>query len=245
VHHGQVTASAGPCPGGCNRQYREAREAFDQALALYDPLDSDQSRPIPPDITPWPGDPVWCGRDSARIVRELAELDEVASLLAASADGFGGASGEQRVSGSPVHPSPSPAGDDLDELVSMLCGWEDAYRDAMGWPAPPRRGALASRLTACVSWLGVHSAGILAHRDIAEPFGAEVLLWHRELAAKAKAGARRLRKPLRCPGCSLLTLIWDEGEADVHCANPGCSRVMSYSDYEAHVEMAAGKRAVA
>jgi hypothetical protein len=230
-----------PCPGNCNRRFREAREAYGQAMLAYDPLDPDQSRPEPPEIRPWPGEPVWCARDAARIGRELAELDEVASLLAASADGYTSASSDQRVSGSPSHPSPSPAGDDLDELVSVLAGWEDAYREVRGWPSPPRRGSLASRLTSCVAWLATHLPGILAHEGIGEPFGSEICTWHREMVAKAKAGARTIRKPLRCPGCGLLTLVWDEGEPDVRCGNPECRRVMLYSEYEAEVAMRAGQ----
>jgi hypothetical protein len=229
-----------PCPGNCNRRFREAREAYGQAMLAYDPLDPDQSRPEPPEIRPWPGEPVWCARDAARIGRELAELDEVASLLAASADGYTSASSDQRVSGSPSHPSPSPAGDDLDELVSVLAGWEDAYREVRGWPSPPRRGSLASRLTSCVAWLATHLPGILAHEGIGEPFGSEICTWHREMVAKAKAGARKIRKPLRCPGCGLLTLVWDEGEPDVRCGNRDCAVVMSYSTYEAEIQVRAG-----
>ena len=76
-----------PCPGQCNSGYRKARQAFDEALALYDPLDSSQSRPIPPDIQPWPGDPFWCGRCSSRIRSCLSELDDAAAIMLASADG--------------------------------------------------------------------------------------------------------------------------------------------------------------
>jgi hypothetical protein len=233
------------CPGSCNRRWREAREAYAQALALYDPLDKDQSRPQPPEIPPVPGEPVWCPRDASRISQQLAELDYAASLLAAAADGYTSSTGEQRVSGSPAHPSPSPAGDDLDELVSMLTGWEDAYRDARGWPSGARKGSLASRLTECVAWLGQHlggagQPGILTHDGISGPFGEEIGTWHREIVAKAKAGTRRIRKPLRCPGCGLLTLIWDEGEPDVKCGNPDCGVIMAYAEYMAEVSRRAG-----
>ena len=108
--------------------------------------------PHPPDIQPWPGDP-WCGRCKSRIREALAELDILAALFPATADGHRTAPGTERVSGSADPMSPSQAGDDLDELASMLTGWEDAYRDHMEWPSLARRGHLASRETECIAWL--------------------------------------------------------------------------------------------
>jgi hypothetical protein len=231
----------GVCPGACNVGYRKAREAYDAALAAYDPLDAAQSRPEPPGITPWLGQPFWCGRCHATIRQQLDELDEAASLLIAAADGHSPSSGEQRVSGSQEPPSPSPAGDDLDELVKMITGWEQSYRSLKGWPAAPRRGYLASVVTGCAAWLMHHLDGILSAEDIAGDFGEEIMQWHREFTAKAKAGARRLPKPLRCPGCKLLMLFWTEGEKDVRCANRDCGRVMTLAEYEAEVDRKAGE----
>ena len=236
-------AQDGVCPGACNNQYRKAREAYEAELVAYDPLDPQQSRPDPPGIMPWLGQPFWCGRCGATIRQELDELDEAASLLLAVADGHSSSSGEQRVSGSQEPPSPSPAGDDLDELVKMITGWEQSYRGLKGWRSPPRRGYLASVVTGCSAWLMHHLDGILSAPDIAVDFGAEIMLWHREFTAKAKAGTRRLRKPLRCPGqgCGLLTLWWTEGEKHVQCVNPDCGRVMTLAEYEAEVARKAGE----
>lgn len=230
------------CPGSCNSAYRSAREAYEEALALYDPMDSRQERPAPPEIRPWEGGPVWCARCASRIRACLAELDDAGCLLAAQADGLRGESGEQRVSGSQDHASPSPAADDLDELLSMLTGWEDAYRDLQGWPSGARRGYLASAITTTIAWLTAHLDGIL-EGVLAEDFGAEILKWHRELCGKSKAGARRLRKPLRCPGCQLLSLTWTEGEEYVRCGNPDCSRLLRLAEYEAETERRAGEPA--
>ena len=221
------------CPGTCNRRWREARSAYRQALADYDPLDSRQSRPDPPSVQPYPGDP-WCGRCKSRIRETLAELDDLAALLLAAADGHRAAPGGQRVSGTSVQLSPSEAGDDLAELASMLSGWEEAYRELRDWPSLARRGHLASAVTTGIAWLMARLDEILV-APFAADFGAEVLQWHREFVNKTKAGTRTLRKPLRCPRpqCRLLTLTWTEGDTYVICSNPDCGAHIPLAEYEA------------
>jgi len=220
------------CAGTCNRHYREAREKFNQALAEYDPLDADQSRPIPPSIQPWYGNP-WCGTCKSRIREALAELDDLAALLMATADGHRAGPGLERVSGSADALSPSQAGDDLEELTSMLAGWESAYRDLKDWQSLTRRGHLASAVTTCIAWLSAHLDEILV-APFAVDFGTEILQWHREFTNKTKAGARTLRKPLRCPRpqCRLLTLTWTEGDTYVCCSNPDCGARIPLAEYE-------------
>ena len=225
------------CPGTCNRAYREAQQAFKQALADYDPLDANQSRPIPASIQAWPGDPYWCGRCKSRIRETLAELDDLAALLLATADGHRTAPGTERVSGSADAMSPSRAADDLQELEAMLAGWESAYRDLMGWPSLTRRGHLASTVTTIIAWLSARLDEVL-RAPFAVDFGTEVMLWHREFTNKTKAGVRTLRKPLRCPrpSCRLLTLTWTEGDTYVTCGNPDCQARIPLAEYEAETQ---------
>ena len=64
--------------------------------------------------------------------------------------------------------------------------------------------------TQCIAWLGHHLDDILAS-GIGEGFGVDVLELHAKWKRKAKADRRHLTKPLRCPGCSMLMLIWQEG----------------------------------
>ena len=220
------------CPGTCNRRWREARKEYRQALADYDPLDSGQSRPDPPSVQPWPGDP-WCGRCKSRIRETLAELDDLAALLLATADGHRAAPGGQRVSGTSVQLSPSEAGDDLAELAAMLSGWEEAYRDLKDWPSLASRGHLASAVTTCIAWLMAHLDEILV-APFAADLGGEILQWHKEFISKTKAGTRTLRKPLRCPRpqCRLLTLTWTEGDTYVICSNPDCGAHIPLAEYE-------------
>jgi hypothetical protein len=171
---------------------------------------------------------------------QLGELDDLGPLRSLGADGYGASSSEQRVGGTKDHRSASEAGDDQDELLAMLTGWEDAYRDLRGWPSPPRRGFLARKRTQVIAWLADHLDGILAS-PMAGDFGAEVIAAHHALKGAAKAGARRLRKPLRCPACGLLTLLWDEADPDdVACGNRDCGKIMSYAEYESLVQVRAG-----
>ena len=227
------------CPGPCNARAREAREAYEQAMALYDPLDKDQSRPEPPDIRPWEGQPVWCQSCSSRISARLGQLDDLACILQRFADGHRDAPDGPLVGGSVDAMSPSQAADAVDELARMLGGWEHAYRDYRKWPYPRREPDVAAWITACTAWLASHLQGILSS-PLAEDFGAEILSWHRELSSQAKAGTRKLRKPMRCPGCRQLTLTWVEGEEMVNCSDPSCRVTLRYDEYESEVSRRTG-----
>jgi hypothetical protein len=143
------------------------------------------------------------------------------------------------VSGTSDAMSPSAAQDMADDLARMLGGWESAYRDLKGWRAARRDPDQFEWITACSAWLGARLTRILAS-PIAEDFGREILDWHREIGAAGKTGTRKLRKPMRCPSCSLLTLTWTEGEETVYCGNPDCRRVLSLAEYENEVARRAG-----
>lgn len=200
------------CPGPCNATWRTTGEG-----------------------TPFPGEPTWCPPCTTRIRQALTELDDLAALLTATADGHR----EQQTSPARrrTHtPSPSAASDDLDELTRTLTEWENAYRDLRRWPSPPRRGHLATRTTATIAWLTTHLDGILAS-EIAEDFGREIRQWHRELATKAKAGTGYHRKPVPCPRCGLKLLTLHDGADHVVCA--GCNRHMPMSEYWEHLHATA------
>jgi hypothetical protein len=237
--------SADCCPGMCNRKYRELWAEYRQADADYDPLDPGTSRPEPPTMEAWRGEPAWCRRCASQISQQFSELDDLAALRMAPADGHASSTAAERVSGSSGSseaPSPSQAADDVLDLTLDLAAWETAYRELMGWPSAARRGELAHQRTSCHAWLQERLTGILA-APFAEDFGAEILTWHRVLAGPAKAGVRTLRKPLRCPSCRWLTLFWTEGEQNVYCQNDICGRILSLAEYETEVERltAAGK----
>lgn len=180
---------------------------------------------------PFGGEPVWCPPCASQIRRALGELDYLGAMLAATADGHR----EQPISPARLSTramSPSAAADDLDELTSLLYESEDSYRAMRGWPSAPRHGYLAPVTTEIISWLLRHLPGIL-ESSLAESFGREVRKLHRELAAKAKAGEGRHRKPAPCPRCGLKLLTLDEGADHVVCA--GCNRHMPMAEYHEHV----------
>jgi hypothetical protein len=234
---------AGVCPGSCNVRYREAWDAYRAAMADYDPLDPDQPRPEPPSIRGIPGDPVWCQPCQRRVRECLAQLDTLAAMLGWTADGHATALSSEigRVSGTAEPMSPSEAADELKDLMLILTDHETAYREYKGIDLVARRGFLASASSECIAWLGHQLTGILAS-PLGEGFGLDVLEWHRQWKRRAKAGKRRLTKPLRCVGCSMLTLVWEEGSGQVNCQNPDCNRVYTYDEYEAIVEERAGQR---
>jgi hypothetical protein len=210
---------ADPCPGPCNAAWR-ANSDGDPRL----------------------GDPVWCRTDTARIRRSLAELDELPALQALFADGHHAQTRDPARGGDP--PSPSPAADDALELLKMLTGWEDAYRDwhntehpAYPWLTRPRRGVLATELTSTVAWLNWHLDGILAS-PLAADFGAEILQWHREFKNKTRAGTGMHLGLVPCAHCKLRLLAWADGDDHLRCGN--CGRWMSMDDY--HAELAGAAR---
>jgi hypothetical protein len=231
--------SGSACPGFCNRRYREAREAYEQALALYDPLDPHQSRPEPPQVQPWEGEPVWCGPCASKISQRLHQLDDLWSLLQRYADGHREAPASPLVSASSETLSPSDAADAAQDIASLFTDWEAKYRGLRGWPSVRRDEDMADVITSCAAWLSAHLRGILASR-LARAFGEGILDWHRELTGSTKAGTRKLTKPLRCPGCRQLTLTWVEGEESVHCSDPDCRVILRYQEYEAEVSRMAG-----
>lgn len=182
------------------------------------------------------GDPVWCPPCTARIRTALAELDDLAALLQATADGHREAPSSP-VRGSRHAPTPSAAADTLDELTSILQAWEDTYRELKNWPSSPRRGYLASQTTASIAWLGAHLSGLLEAPFAAE-FGTEIRQWHRQLSDATKAGTGKRRKLLPCPRCDLKTLVCREGDDYIRCDNPACNRMLSLTEYDEYAAAA-------
>jgi hypothetical protein len=228
----------------CNGRYWNATRAHEKALAEYDPLDPETSRPEPPghDIVWGWGDPVWCWDCQALIARQLEQLDTLAALRGSRGDGFGEAPGDEEKPGkrgkkSEV-PSPSAAADDRLDLHAALSGWEAGWRELNGWDPAPYRGELARAETEVTAWLGKHLRGIngILASAMGKDFGREVLSWHARLSRAEKAGVKTLRLPLRCPRCHILSLTWEEGSDRVQCGDDVCGLVMSRDQYDAAVD---------
>lgn len=238
------------CPGKCNARNRRELADYDRAVtgwqagmatwmkALKDGRGPEPVKPAEPSLRWMPGSPLWCLQDAGSIRQALADLDEQTALHLLAADGHGSLNLRERVTSSPEPATPSPAHDQLDELVRWLRDWEAAYRDSQGWPTAPCRGESAPALTSCVAWLSAHLDGILAHPDLAVDFGAGVLSWHSEITAAARTKPRRISKQMRCPQCHLATLSQLEGEDRIECRNRDCGadrggpKVMTAAEYE-------------
>ena len=243
------------CPGVCNSRYNKAQEEYVKALEAYDDATEERAgnpdipepeKPQAPDIRPWYGNP-FCPRCQARIRLRLAELDDLASIAAREADGHRSGPDAERVSGTRGTKSPSPAADTLDELASVLRGWEAVARDKDG--TPPRRGYLASEITTTVCWLVAHFDPLITNPDIAEDFAREIGEWHRALIRLTKAGTARHVKPMPCPRCDARSLEWEEGTSHVECMNRDwghkeCRKLMTLDEYSASFDawMKAGQR---
>jgi hypothetical protein len=230
------------CPGPCNARHRKAQEALDayaEAVRLWEkyPIGNPPAEPEVPTVSPWPGEPVYCGRCQALIRRELAELDDLAAIRLAGADGHRRGPGAERVAGSRGTPSPSPSVDDIDELASMLRGWESVARGQDD--TPPRRGFLAREITTVICWLIAHLDEILAREEIAADFATEVRIWHKRLCASEKAGTGRHHLPVPCRRCGQKSLEAAEGEEYVECVNMNfgdhggrCGLLLSRDEYD-------------
>lgn len=209
--------TADPCPGSCNAAWRKMTVPEDQ-------------RPDPV----W-GEPAWCPPCTARIRHNLAELDDLAALLNAVADGHREQPATQ-IRSARHAPTPSAAADTIDELTRTLSAWEDAYREIKGFPSAPRRGYLATITTATIAWLTSHLHGIL-EAPFAADFGLEIRQWHKQLTDQTKAGTGTHKKPVPCPRCGLRLLTYAEGTEYVACA--GCNRHMTLDEYHEHLAAAA------
>lgn len=220
------------CDGPCNSRYRKARAEHEKALAEYDPLDSGQSRPSPPEVYPFYGDP-WCPRCKSQIHEQLAQIDDLAAMLSAFPPSPNSRSDDKagKVSGSKAQPSPSSRMDDLEELGDWLRHWESAFRGTE--EARPHRGYLASEITTVTAWLVFHFDKNITHPDLGLDFGREVRRWYREMQEKARAGTidKHVKKP--CPRCRLYTLWARDGEDYVRCVNEDCNRLMTREELAA------------
>jgi len=245
------------CPGPCNAAHRRVWRAYahtrqcwcdqmevwiathlawwsaDTALGYDLPDPQPPADPDRPTLTGRAGDPTWCGRCAALVVRALAELDDLAAVLEANSDGHRGQVSEGKVSGGSGTTSPAPVAELLDELYGMLTAVEDQWRLHRGYatrPARSHRGAHAR--TVCVSWLLTEAHAILRTRSQGSvTFGTTVLRWHRRLQAAGHTRPDPTRLPVRCPRCTWRALRRrDDGSGYVGCEQ--CGRLMTEAEYQ-------------
>jgi hypothetical protein len=236
-------AADGMCPGSCNTTYRRKHALFEAAVAEYartletralnDPI---PEPPRAPDISPWYGNPVWCGKCSSSIREQLAELDDLAALVGAIPPLARPVEDGPKITGTRSAPSASARMDDLEDLNSWLRGWESVARKEDD--PRPRRGLLAKESTTLTAWLYHHYDVLITDEDAAGDFGQEIRRWHRDLSRRAAAGQIRRHQKRPCPRCNLYTLWLTIGEEYIRCVNEDCRRVLSRPEYDALADAA-------
>lgn len=252
------------CVGRCNNGYRKAMTAYDEALVVWEdaeetypkrhaewvnlvaqagvevagPEPERAERPIPPSVRPWYGEPIWCRSCAGAIRRCLSDLDELVSLRLVMTDGYEQPGAAERVKGSKEQRSPSPAQDDLDDVVRWLVGWENAYRESQNLRMASYVGVNAPALMTLVSRILPLLDVILAHPDLAEDFGQEVLREHSRLQRLTSTRPPMKHKPLACPRCQRLSLFLHDDES-IRCRpseDVDCGRIMTAKEYAEYEE---------
>lgn len=231
--------SAGPCPSRCNRRWREAVEAYDAAVQKWVGAGCKGDEPQPPEIEPWPGEPVLCRKCAAIARNALRELPLAYDALAAvkfltrtaSAD-------EERRGRFDVPPSPSPGADHQDEIVRTVTAWEDDLRLHLHHTAAADTGEQRDDLAASVEYLNRNWTAMIERVECAADFTDEITRLHRITVAMVKNKPGRRYLPAPCPSCDARALVQEEGFAKrpwyVECAEylGGCSRLYSELEYE-------------
>lgn len=233
--------SVGPCPSRCNHRWRQAVEAHEAAMQKWIGAGCRSDEPQPPEIEPWPGEPVLCRKCAAIARGALRELPLAYQALgtvkfltrSASAD-------EERRGRSDVPPSPSPGADHQDEICRTVSAWEDDLRQHLRHAAAADTGNRETDLAASVEYLNANYAAMIQRAECAGDFADEVTRLHRITVAMVKNKPIRKQLPVRCPspGCEVQALIQEEGLAGkpwyVECSERlgGCGRLYAEADWD-------------
>ena len=226
-----------PCPGQCNTQFRRAKvEVQPDGTAQHVDGDGRVIRPVP-------GQPIWCRKDADRITSELRRLPALAAKVVARRDGrllTGTDHGDRtRTSTRTGSPSPSPAFDVVDDLASWLEDTAAELAEGIRAPWGVGRGSREKvrQVPAVTTWLGRRVTALLCHDTLAVDAGRAILSWAARLERAAGQDRLQHRLPLPCPACDLLTLVRDDGAAQVDCA--ACGRSWPESHYRHLVDVLA------
>jgi hypothetical protein len=218
-----VTADARLCPGPCNREYREATNATGHTS-----------------ITPRWGQPTWCGPCTTRIRHALSDLVELYVWLELDKAKKAATPPDQdRITLGEHASSPSPQGDNQDELVRWFMDWCEAIAELRGgertW-----RGGETQRLSIAVAYLHTHLMWALESPDIGLDLGQEVIKVRANLRRVTSVGQGPRHCPAPCPRCDMRTLFQhQEGKRSwVQCHS--CDRIMSTDEYGSWVGRIAG-----
>lgn len=219
------------CPGPCNKQARADWDAYDAAIALWLGMPAHQrwDKPEQPDIVVNVGTPVWDGDCVRMIRRAFAELDDLASVLAADIDGYRGAAIVGPNGTKPL--DHKQVVDTLDELFGALVDVEDNWREFRGYEERSRRarGGHARRLS--IKFLSTELDDILLHPGSVQ-FGLATLAWQRRLRKHTKSDPARSLSAIRCPSCKEIQ-VRRKANGDYECA---CGQILKESEHDREVD---------
>lgn len=237
------------CIGPCSKPHRDAVDAYDQALTIYEqelaahpalvaawrpPLlyPTPPTPPAPVTTHPYLGDPVWCARCARMIRQALADLDDLASLAQATVDGHRDAGARYGKTGLHLKtsaPSPSPITDTLDELYGALVDVEDNWREFRNDQPRPQRARNGHARRLAIAYLLDELDAILAH-PASDAFGFATLAWQRRLRALTKSDPASRRSPIRCPRCKEAARITLQDDGYYKCGT--CEKLMSQREHD-------------
>lgn len=235
------TPSTGPCPSRCNWRWREAMEAYENAVEKWVTRGCKGDEPQPPETEPWPGEPVLCRKCAAitrSALRELPvayrALDSMKYLTRTASTDDG------RRGRSDTAPSPSPGADQQDEICRTISMWEDDLRQHLRHSAAQDTGVQHADLAASVDYLNYNWRAMSERTECAGDFADEISGLFRISVAMVKNKPARKHLPSPCPtiGCRKKALIQEEGLAGgpwyIECSERlgGCGRLYSENDFE-------------
>ena len=196
-----MTDAEYPCPGDCNRDFRNAENTGQE----HD--------------TPFvPGQPIWCPLCRDLIEQDLADLAGLARQLAPGKLNTPRetSTGDSKRTKAASYPSLSPGWDTADAVIRWAVNLEDTTRARLGHTEPPQgRRLLADALRYLQAW----STAILSEEDTGQLVGEQIRSHKRALVRVTGTDRPVHRIKGECPACGARGRISrKDGDDLVRCA---------------------------
>ncbi len=230
-------ATGGPCPGRCNRAWREAETLR-------------EDKGVEHTLLPWLGQPVWCERCVSETRLALADLPGLYDDIHVEAvRGTPPELERTGKGGAPAWPGQA-AMLMIDYLVEGILGleWDLAEHHPAMDGVVPLRGRERRTFHAACQVLGEHLGWLLAeHGEAADPdTSPRAVIVKAHLAAASFCARHRPPRellPLPCPGCGHLALARVTGPTarQEHCRCGLCGQTLMEDEYRNLTAYEAGR----
>ncbi|MGE7437961.1 hypothetical protein [Kitasatospora sp. NPDC001175] len=219
-----MPTSPTPCPGGCNRAWRQA-----------------ETTGLPRDYQPTWGQPVHCHECQHRTRTCLAELPELlAAIWLEAMNGTARPADVTTMRPAGTAPWPGQASRLLTDLiVGGLAELEDDIRQLRQLPARAVDIREGTAITATIAFLDTHLHWALEHhpcaaeiheRDSANP-ASQIRTWHAMALRFTRRDARVEQRTAPCKRCGWRSLFYADGEDYIECRNPACGALLTEDEY--------------